>query len=63
MLIYVYIIYELWWLKQLAEREGFEPSVGFPTRLLQSRALNHSATFPETNKIIFYLRRFGNLKI
>ena len=29
-----------------SEREGFEPSVGFPTHALQACALDHSATFP-----------------
>jgi hypothetical protein len=31
---------------KLAEREGFEPSVGFPTHAFQASAFDHSATSP-----------------
>ena len=30
----------------MAEREGFEPSVGFPTHAFQACAIDHSATSP-----------------
>jgi hypothetical protein len=30
----------------VAEREGFEPSVGFPTPAFQASAIDHSATSP-----------------
>jgi hypothetical protein len=34
------------WLRQMAEREGFEPSVGCPTHAFQASAFDHSATSP-----------------
>ncbi len=35
--------------RRMAEREGFEPSVGCPTHAFQACALDHSATSPEAS--------------
>ena len=34
------------WIHEMAEREGFEPSVSFPTHDFQSSTIDHSATSP-----------------
>ena len=35
----------------MAEREGFEPSVSYPTAVFKTAALNHSTISPRVNGI------------
>ncbi len=37
-------------LLKMAEKEGFEPSVSFPTHAFQACAFDHSAISPETSR-------------
>ena len=46
----------------MAEREGFEPSVGYkPTHAFQACALNHSAISPSADATVNSPRWAGNL--
>ena len=38
--------YPAFWAKKMAEEEGFEPSVSFPTAVFKTAALNHSTIPP-----------------
>jgi hypothetical protein len=47
----IFSIEELPWIEKMAEEEGFEPPVSYPTTVFKTAAFDHSATPPQIQRV------------